>query len=48
MGQAVTGASLVLAQFKGGRAPFVAGGERLVGNTESSLREFISIICVTP
>ena len=37
--QAVTGAPLVAAQFKGGRDPVAAGGERLVGNTESSLRE---------
>ena len=37
--QAETGAPLVAAQFKGGRDPVVAGGERLVGSTESSLRE---------
>ena len=37
--QAVTGAPLVAAQFKGGRHPVAAGGERLVGSTESSLRE---------
>ena len=29
--QAVTGAPLVSAQFKGGQDPVVAGGERLVG-----------------
>ena len=31
MGQAVTGAPLVWAQFTGGRYPVTAGGERLVG-----------------
>ena len=40
--QAVTGAPLVVAQFKGGRDPVVAGGERLVGSTESSLREWVN------
>ena len=37
--QAVTSVALVAVQFKGGRDPVAAGGERLVGNTESSLRE---------
>ena len=37
--QAVTSALLVWAQFMGGRVPVAAGGERLVGSTESSLRE---------
>ena len=40
--QVVTGAPLVAAQFKGGRYPVAAGGERQVGNTESSLRECLS------
>ena len=39
--QAVTGAPLVAAQFKGGRDPVATGGERLVGSTESSLREWL-------
>ena len=41
--QPVTGAPLVAAQFKGGRDPVGARGERLVGNTESSLREWHNI-----
>ena len=40
MGQAVTGAPLVSAQFKRGQDPVGARGKRLVGNTdESSLQE---------
>ena len=41
--QAVTGAPLVAAQFKGGRDPVEGRGERLVGSTESSLREWTNM-----
>ena len=40
VGQAVTSGLLVSPHFKGGRLPVAAGVERLVGNTESSLREW--------
>ena len=40
LAQAVTGAPLVAVHFKVGRDPVAARGERLVGSTESSLREW--------
>ena len=47
LAQAVTGAPLVSTHFKGGRHPVAAGGERPVGNTELSLREWVALTSIT-